>query len=689
MLNLGGTTIGKLMLGATAVSAVYLGSTQVWSAEVDPDAEVAAILAIGDGNMALHASDTSVMWTTTGRTAQVAAQNDPIGSIDSKWGSVTRLFQNVTAADRPLFHASGFMQFDGTDVLGGSGAGTLDFSNEVDAIAGCVLIYPTTISGIHGVVGIGSATANASRNQLQVNSDGSFSLQVRRVDGEVLWSIVSDPGLIIAGNYHIISWEMKYLTGVARLWLNGELLETDTHPGTVGPTSSTNSVRFRIGRTVADSGGFFIGLIGDLVLLRRPFTDDAERITLEAWVANLISEGGAYRAGVGARTFFSNPDLAIYGNLIIIGAAQDDGKTSRYLYFNTTALTAGVCAITPIAAGDDHDQPVMIQLASGDWLAASTGHNVAALHIGRGPTPFDLTWTNIDAQLGSDDYSYIYLAQLHGLSGQPIVLIGRTGEAGAWRIRYTISLDEGVTWSTYTSFLISNAGDDRPYIQTAKNAAGTRLYFSATDGLPSEFDPNSVYSGYYGLPPGGTDPDDVGFYKTEDNSLVVTTGGVAPSAFSLAFNATAENDAWNWDMEIIGDYLALAIATFPTTSNHRYRRLLMPLTTGVWDDEIVVSDAGGLLITPSNYSGGVCFHPTNKDIMFASISDPAVESGVHQIYRMERISAGNWVRAERLTSGSVPSFRPEAIGNVLTFVRGPYGPTYFDFAGCHIMVLLI
>jgi hypothetical protein len=113
----------------------------------------------------------------------------------------------------------------------------------------------------------------------------------------------------------------------------------------------------------------------------------------------------------------------------------------------------------------------------------------------------------------------------------------------------------------------------------------------------------------------------------------------------------------------------------------------MPLATGVWTDEIVVSDAGGLLITPSNYSGGVCFHPTNKDIMFASISDPAVESGIHQMYRMNRVSAGTWTRTQ-LTSGAVPSFRPDTATGVLTFVRGVY-TTYTDFPGCRIMGMLI
>jgi hypothetical protein len=113
----------------------------------------------------------------------------------------------------------------------------------------------------------------------------------------------------------------------------------------------------------------------------------------------------------------------------------------------------------------------------------------------------------------------------------------------------------------------------------------------------------------------------------------------------------------------------------------------MPLATGVWTNEIVVNEAGERLIDPSSYAGGVCFHPTNKDIMFASISDPAVESGVHQMYRMNRVSEGVWT-ATQLTTGTVPSFRPECAGSVLSFCRGPYGPTYFDFAGVYIMGML-
>lgn len=53
------------------------------------------------------------------------------------------------------------------------------------------------------------------------------------------------------------------------------------------------------------------------------------------------------------------------------------------------------------------------------------------------------------------------------------------------------------------------------------------------------------------------------------------------------------------------------------------------------------------------------------------------------MHRMDRVSAGNWTPTQ-LTTGSLRSFRPHHVGNLLTYVRGTY-IAFGNFFDCVIM----
>ena len=656
-----------------------LTAAQSSGGSVDPDAAIAAILS-DDSHIVLDMSYLANMWQDSAKAAQVSTAGQTIGAVDTKFGTAARTMQQAGATARPLWDASGFAVCDGTDDGLGANANAASIGASVNGLSGTVHFFPTA-AAIMGLIGIGTATSNAARFVLQTLANGSITLQLRRLDADGLFSITSAAGVIIPNNYYIVTARVNYLTGACNIFVNGVSVASGTLPGTdgVNGTSATSSNRFRVWLNVASTPNYLQGYGGNLVIARR-YLSDTDMATVETWCQKLISEGGAFRLGAGARTWFNSPVVLADGDMRYVSAAQDDVRTSRVLAWDIAAGTCKVAHVTSTTAGDDHDEGATIKLADGNFLRVGIGHNVATVYAATGTDMFDLTEFDISADLNRADMTYTNLWQATGLSGDPIYQFGRGGGATIPRPQcYSVSTDGGANWTEYQEWVWDEPNGHSPYCQFAGNAAGTQFHVIGTtthpDLAPTGPVKNKIWHGYFD----GTD-----FRKTD--GTVAGTVPILPGDFTTVHDGSATGDnngGWVWDLKWIGSDLVGVFASFPSTTAHRYHRCV--LSGGTWSVETVVDDAGQYLYAAQPYySGGICCHPTDKDILFAAIEDGG---GIYQINRLNRVSAGVWT-ATPLTTGSVPSFRPDTSAGVLTFVRGVY-TAYTDFPGCFIMGMTI
>jgi hypothetical protein len=684
-MKIGDATIAAFMMGSTAVQAVYLGSSLVWSAEPDPDAGIAAILSDG-AHMALDTPKPQYLWTESTKVTQVAADGDLIGAALTRFGTTPYNFLQSTGGARPSWDDFGYVKFtgspqqlqstDGVDVLRNAAAAFL-----------CVGVIPDATPNNSGVIVVGTPTANVTRNAIHLNSNGSISYFSKRLDLTALTTLTTAPGLVSVGIPAVISAQTIYNgtgAGSMKIWLNGVEVASGTVAGTAGNSQDTASNRFLIGRSATSTAGagYFTGRIRRPVVARKAMTD-SERAVIEAWVGGAVMTANGRDLGFGARSFFSgNASMAlVVGDLVYLTVAKDNGLGSQIIEWNTVTNALRIAFQSGVVSGNDHADGCLTRTAAATYLYAVSPHVGAQLYIGRGATVSGIVETDIAASLGTSNLSYSNVFQM---DDGTIIHFGRGGGTTPRPQRYTLSTDDGVTWSTYLPWIWDSVEGLSPYVQFAHG--GDRVWTMSTDTHPDIFGvpyKNKIYMGYF---------KDEAVYDL--NNVDLGALPVLPSAPTMVHDGSDTGDgngAWCWDLKKHVDDLTGAYASFPTVDNHRYHRVRV--IGGVPSTEVVVDDAGGSLYGPSPndqpyYSGGIACHPTNPDIMFASISDPAVESGVHQLYRMERVSEGNWVRAQQLTFGSVPSFRPDTSTGVLTCVRGPY-PGYEDFGGCHIMGWLI
>lgn len=360
----------------------------------------------------------------------------------------------------------------------------------------------------------------------------------------------------------------------------------------------------------------------------------------------------------GARTWFNSPNMIRDGDNVLFTSVSNTGLGVRLATWNITDDTVTVRRTNTTAGNDDHNEGAIIKLDNGNYLFASVAHNVGSFQKTIGTSLSSWTEANIAASLGVSNLSYSNLIQLEGETNDPIYLFGRGGDP--WSSRYSVSTDGGATWGAYTIWC--EDGGNRPYVQYWKTS-DTRIDFILTEGHPNAL-ATSVYHGYF---EGGV------FYKTDGTSAGSLP--INPADFTLVFDGSADK-AWVWDLKRVNGTLVALFASFPSVTAHRYHRAVLDDMTNTWSVETVVSDAGTYLYAAEPfYSGGLCCHQGDTDILFCSAPDA---SGIHQLFRYERDGGGTWT-GTKLTAGLRPSFRPDTCDGALTYLHGNY-TTYNAFS---------
>ncbi len=208
----------------------------------DYAAEVEAFLS-GTAGFAMDFTDTAVMWEESTKVTPVGDVADPIGAVDTKYGTTTYT----------LSEASGTLcgAWTGTSWEGdGAGDRLLSASNAIlnDKPAATMIarVRFDTITAGPAILSLSTNTGTASRFVCDVLSTGAIRLRLRRLDADTENSPSSATGVIVAGNTYTIRAEVDYAgAGTAKLWVDGSLVIDTTITGAPANTSATDSNRFR------------------------------------------------------------------------------------------------------------------------------------------------------------------------------------------------------------------------------------------------------------------------------------------------------------------------------------------------------------------------------------------------------------------------------------------------------------
>ena len=239
--------------------------------------QVQAILA-GTTGFALDPSDLTTMWQDTGTVTPVATLADPVGHIQSKWGTTARDFIQGTAGARPAWDGTAGMTFDGADDWLSIAASSI-FQNVPAVFASLSFICTSFAATPKPLFFSTNATGNP---RLEFSLTGNARTYGRILDaGEA--TLITGVAALSTGTRYTLTGQINDAGDKAmQQWVNGVSDATGTNGGTLGNTSNTAAARVNIG--AGNAGAQFLpGKIGRIVAC--PFIPSAgQRATIEAWI---------------------------------------------------------------------------------------------------------------------------------------------------------------------------------------------------------------------------------------------------------------------------------------------------------------------------------------------------------------------------------------------------------------------
>lgn len=359
------------------------------------------------------------------------------------------------------------------------------------------------------------------------------------------------------------------------------------------------------------------------------------RVLASTLLLALMSPAAGFAVGVsvmsddGAWSWFSDPRAICQNGTVYTGWVTTGGDIQLGSYDLLQGRSTRAY-LEESFGQDDHDYPAIFQTSDGRYTAFYAGHAVFRTHnLYRTSTyPFDITsWGERDSTgvntVGAAGVTYSNPYAIPGETDR-IYLIWRGGD---WKPAYAIGTYDPVTtewtWSFKGRLIYTPVG--RPYFKCA--VGQDKIGIAFTDGHPKEI-PCNIY--YVAI---GKDADGQEAFFSADGSLIkrLSVGPLVKSEADTVFNRLAcpeltGDNSWVWDLAFDSTGApVVAFATFPSRSHHQYH--WARFDGYGWDDEIVVSNAGGSVAdttigTPQYYySGGIALDPLDPDVVYVSVGN--------------------------------------------------------------------
>lgn len=271
------------------------------------------------------------------------------------------------------------------------------------------------------------------------------------------------------------------------------------------------------------------------------------------------------------------------------------------------ALVGSPFLIHDLGGPDNHNSPSVMVRTDGRIIVAYSGHSEAFMRIRISTNPGDVSAfaasVNLDSQLGGARYTYPVMYQLRGVAGDPIYLFWRDLSSiisNTGRIAYSVSTDEGATWSTRV-LLFTGASDRTPYWRIGTDW-DTRIDIFTTDRDPASS------TGLWHMSIDGT----AETYHTSDGTQITDTLPLTVADLTLVED-NADGNLWSWGSSFDGTAPATVIMQENGESDNRIK--VARWRAGAWQvDQVILSVGGQLGI--NKYASGCAINDTDPDIVY-------------------------------------------------------------------------
>lgn len=409
-----------------------------------------------------------------------------------------------------------------------------------------------------------------------------------------------------------------------------------------------------------------------------------QRLT-KPWLALALLAGCASAASAqkllenGVWTWFNAPQAEVYGDDLYFGSHADDGNPiiGKYNLLTGADTVVGHPVVTSTLQVDDHNNPAIIRLISGKWLACFSEHNADSFSATTTSTDMR-TWNTHVVTNSTEDDAYAQIMQADDNS-DTCYWFFRRRDTGEHRPQYfRTSTDEGATWNSPVQFFDVSA--NRPYFRFWKTSS-TRFDFAVCNGQPEET-VNSLYHGYILID--ATDGSRE-YYKSDGTLIGDDTDLPLGTADCTQVYDGTTSECWILDLKVIDGQPTVLFTVFPShgTNSHEYWRGRFNGST--WTTE-KIADAGTTGSVDylyagggETYSGGGCLDPLDEDVAYLSLEYGGV--GDHRLEKW--VKSGSWAKTVDI-SGDTNSdnCRPVAVAHdgttYVLYWSGTY-TTYTDF----------
>ncbi|EDY84646.1 Glycosyl Hydrolase Family 88 family [Verrucomicrobiia bacterium DG1235] len=392
----------------------------------------------------------------------------------------------------------------------------------------------------------------------------------------------------------------------------------------------------------------------------------------------------------GTWTWFNDERVIYDGDGLYIGSIDSTGRSRVDYYSTANAQSPYAYRQYPLSSWqskDDHNNPALLELDSGELLAVYAKHHLEPVWYTRkgekrGPASFrTVTWSEEQAIDAPAKVTYSNLIQLSAEDGRIFNFMRCIG----WNPTLVTSDDQGDSWNAPIELIQSGNEWTRPYAKYADNGKD-RIDIIFTDAHPRQAPINNVYHLYY----------QDGFFHTSNGTKIrsleaVKSQPLLPSEATLIYSGEEAGRAWVWDLEY--DKIGSPVAAFINSVDHevgndlRYRLAHWDPSAQSWTQSQIAYAGTHLYDREEHYAGGITIDPQNTNQLYLSTDvDPTTgkpnATGKHQIYCALQGNAG-WTFQQLTFDAQSENIRPFIPRNhnfdtIAIWLQGRY-TTYEDY----------